>query len=432
MLEALFKLSDRGASVRTELVAGATTFLTMAYIIVVNPLILKDAGLPLAAAATATCLAAALGSIGMGLGANTPFAMAPGMGMNAYFTYTVVKGMHVPWPAALACVFLSGAVFLLLTLVGARRLIVESIPRGLYAATAGGIGLFIAFIGLKNAGLVVANPDTLVALGDLMRPAPLIALGAVLFAALLISRRIKGALLLAMAAAAAVGLMFSPASGPINVGWTSPPLLALNLGGVFQHGAGRMIEVIFVFLFVSLFDNVGTTLAVARQAGLVESDGRVRGLDRLLAIDSLAAMAGALLGTSTVTTYIESASGIAEGGRTGLTAVTVGLLFLAALPFTGLVACIPPAATAPALVLVGAMMMAPLAEIAWGEVEDSLPAFLCFAAIPLTFSIANGLSLGLIAHVVLKIARGQLRRGDALAMLLALAAMVRFAVMARG
>lgn len=429
MLEALFKLSERGASVRTEVVAGVTTFLTMAYIIIVNPLILKDAGMPLAAVATATCLAAALGSIAMGLGANAPFAMAPGMGMNAYFTYTVVKAMHVPWPVALACVFVSGGVFLLLTLVGARRLIVESVPHSLYAATAGGIGVFIAFIGMKNAGVVTANPDTLVALGDLTRPAALIALAGVLLAAVLIARRVKGAFLLAMAAATIVSLLFSHPAGSISVGMTAPPFLALDMTGVGSRGGG-LIEVIFVFLFVSLFDNVGTTLAVARQAGLVESDGRVRGLDRLLAIDSLAAMAGALLGTSTVTTYIESAAGIAEGGRTGLTSVTTGLLFLMALPLTALIGYIPPAATAPALILVGAMMMAPLAEITWGEIAESLPAFLCFATIPLTFSIANGLSLGLIAFVALKFARGQTRRDDLLTGLLALAAALRFALMA--
>jgi AGZA family xanthine/uracil permease-like MFS transporter len=436
LLERTFKLNEHATGVRTEALAGATTFLTMAYIVVVNPAILHDAGMPVAAVAAATCLAAGVGSILMGLLANYPIALAPGMGLNAYFTYTVVKGMGLPWQTALACVFISGAVFLLLTFAGIRQLIIRAIPRPLFAAVAAGIGLFIAFIGLKGAGIVVDNPATTVALGNLATPATALAVLGLVVIAVLQAWRVKGAILAGILVATlggwAMGLVKWAPSHASFADMTAtafkldlPSVLHLKGGGWLALG-----EVIFVFLFVDLFDNIGTLVGVTKRAGLVTADGTIPRLERILLADSLAAMFGALAGTSTTTSYIESASGVAAGGRTGLTAVVTGLLFLAAIFLTPLVQMIPAAATAPALILVGAMMMAPLSEIAWDEPAEAIPAFLTLAAIPLTFSIANGLSIGVIAYAVLKLARGRAGKGDLVLMALAALFVARFIYLA--
>ena len=437
MLERLFGLKAHGTDVRTELFAGLTTFLTMAYIVVVNPLILGEAGMPVAAVAAATCVAAGFGCILMGLVANYPLALAPGMGMNAYFTYTVVKGMGVPWETALGCVFLSGLAFLLLTLAGVRQLIVAAIPRSLYAAVAGGIGLFIAFIGLKDAGIVVSNPATSVGLGDLATPTAALSLGGLILIAGLQAWRVKGAILIGILTTTAAGWAFGlvhpdfNSHGPQALAATAFKLdlpAALNLKG----GVGvALLEIVFVFLFVDLFDNIGTLVAVTKKAGLIDEAGAVPRLNRILLSDSIATMVGAVLGTSTVTSYIESASGVAAGGRTGLTSVTTGVLFLGVLMFAPLVQAIPAAATAPALILVGAMMIGAIAEVDWTDPGVAIPAFLTVVITPLSYSIANGLAFGITSYAALKLIRGQARRSDALLFVLAALFVVRFVYLSR-
>ena len=427
-----FQVVERGTSLRIEATAGLTTFATMAYIVAVNPAILGQAGIPVSAVAAATCLAAGFASILMGLVANTPLALAPGMGLNAYFSYTVVQGMHVPWPVALGCVFVSGIVFLALTVLGVRQLIVAAIPRFLFAAVAGGIGLFIGFIGLKNAGIVVANPATTVALGDLHAPGTALALVGLAVIAGLSAWRVRGAiligvLLVTLLAWATGQTQWKPQ--PYDLGAIGQTAFRLDLPGVLRLSGG-LFEVLFVFLFVDLFDNLGTLVGVTRRAGLIDAEGRVVALDRILLTDSIATMGGALLGTSTVTSYVESAAGVEAGGRTGLTAIVTGVLFLLALFAAPFVQLVPLAATAPALILVGALMMAPLADVAWDDPAQALPAFLTVAAIPLTFSIANGLAFGITAFAAIKLLRGRVVASDWLLFLLAALFVARFAWLA--
>ncbi|MDI1366207.1 MAG: NCS2 family permease [bacterium] len=439
-LERQFGLKAQGTSLRTEALAGFTTFLTMAYIVIVNPAILGQAGMPVAAVAAATCLAAGIGCILMGLIANYPIALAPGMGLNAYFTYTVVIGMGVPWQTALGCVFLSGVAFLVLTVAGIRQLIVGAIPRPLFSAVAAGVGLFIAFIGLKEAGIIVANPATTVALGNLTTPTAALALAGLLIIGALMVWRVKGAILIGIVAVAVIGWFMGLtkiAPGGYSLAELSATAFkldvpaALNLGG--GHGGAAMAmtlaEIVFVFLFVDLFDNVGTLVAVTKKAGLVAPDGSIPRLNRILLADSVATIAGSMAGTSTVVSYIESASGVQAGGRTGLTAVIVGLLFLLTLFFAPLVQAIPTAATAPALILVGAMMIGALKEVDWEDPGVAIPAFLTVITIPLTFSIANGLAFGITSYALLKLVRGQARPSDWLLYVLAALFVARFIYM---
>jgi AGZA family xanthine/uracil permease-like MFS transporter len=438
MLERLFGLKAHGTNIRTEVFAGFTTFLTMAYIVVVNPAILGDAGMPVAAVAAATCLAAGFGSILMGLMSNYPLALAPGMGLNAYFTYTVVKGMGVPWETALGCVFLSGAAFLVLTVVGVRQLIVNAIPRSLFAAVGGGVGLFIAFIGLKDAGVIVNNPATSVGLGNLTAPATALSLAGLLVIAALQAWKVRGAILagILLTTAGAWGLgLIHVTPGAYSLADLSATAFKLDVGAAFNLKGGlgvALMEIVFVFLFVDLFDNVGTLVAVTKKAGLVDETGAIPRLNRILLADSFATMAGALVGTSTVTSYIESAAGVAEGGRTGLTSVVVGLLFLGALFFAPLVRAIPTAATAPALILVGALMMGALAEIDWADPMAAIPAFLTVIIIPLSYSIANGLAFGMTSYAGLKLLRGEARPKDWLLFVLAALFVARFIYLAKG
>ena len=434
-LEKRFGLKAHGTSLRTEALAGFTTFLTMAYIVIVNPAILGQAGMPIAAVAAATCLAAGFGSILMGLIANYPIALAPGMGLNAYFTFTVVKGMGLPWETALGCVFLSGIAFLVLTVAGVRQLIVGAIPRPLFSAIAAGIGLFIAFIGLKEAGIIVPNPATTVALGDLTQPTAILAiLGLAVMGGLMVWR-VKGAILIGILAAAAAGWALGLAKvtpGEYGLAALTATALKLDVPAALRlnGGAGMAIaEVIFVFLFVDLFDNVGTLVAVTKKAGLIRPDGTIPRLNRILTADSIATIGGSLAGTSTVVSYIESASGVAAGGRTGLTAIVVGVLFLLTLFFAPWVQAIPAAATAPALIIVGSMMVGALADIDWDDPGVAIPAFLTVIAIPLTFSIANGLAFGITAFAILKLARGQAKPGDWLLFVLAALFVARFIYM---
>jgi len=438
MLDRFFGLEAAGTSVRIELLAGVTTFLTMIYIVVVNPLIMGDAGMPIGAVAIGTCIAAAAGCLLMGLIANTPLAMAPGMGLNAYFTYTVVKGMGVPWETALGCVFISGAAFLVLTLIGARQLIVNAIPRSLFSAVAGGIGLFIAFIGLKDAGVIVANPATTVGLGDLTSPTVVVALLGLLVTGVLLARKVRAAMLVGILVAAAagwaLGLIHAPGANH-GVGEIAATAFKLNLAGAVGLGGNifaTLAEIIFIFLFVDLFDNVGTLVAVTKRAGLVDADGKIPRLNRILLADSIAAMFGALVGVSTVTSYIESASGVSAGGRTGLTSVVVGVLFLAAIFVAPYVALIPTAATAPALILVGSLMVGAAAEIEWADPVIAIPAFLTMIGIPLTYSIADGLAFGIVGYALLTVLTGRGRAKDWLLYLLAVLFVLRFVYVSKG
>lgn len=425
-LEVYFHFAEQGTTWRTELLAGLTTFTTMAYIIFVNPSILSETGMPVAAVTVATCLCAAFGSILMGALANYPLALAPGMGLNAYFTYTVVKGMGVPWPTALGAVFLSGILFLLLTLGGIRQRLLAAIPHHLHAAVAGGIGLFIAFIGLRNAGLIVPSPATTVTLGDLHKPGTLLALFGIALIAVLQALRIRAAMLIGILGTLLVGILFR------QVPWQPATLNPLAIRATAFHldirGALRLnaLEIIFVFLFVDLFDNIGTLVAVTERAGLIAPDGSIPRLDRIFFADAASTVVGSLAGTSTVTSYIESASGVAAGGRTGVTAITTGLLFLLSIFVAPIVGAIPSFATAPALVLVGAMMVASAASIDWDEPRIAIPAFLTLLTIPLTYSIATGLSFGLISFAGLELITGRGQREHWMLYLLAALSIARF------
>lgn len=431
-LDSYFALTERGTTVRTEVLAGMTTFLTMAYIVLVNPAILGTAGMPVAAVAAATCFAAAFASILMGFVANVPLALAPGMGLNAYFSFTVVQQMGVPWPIALGCVFISGVAFLILTLTGVRQLIVAAIPTYLFAAVAGGIGLFIGFIGFKDAGIVVANPATFVALGDLSSPGAALALFGLAVIGTLSVWNVRGAMLVGIVGTTLVGWltgMVEIKPEPYELSALTGTAFKLDLPGVFgltgSHGLG-LLEILFVFLFVDLFDNIGTLVAVTKRAGLMDEKGRIPRLNRILITDATATIVGSLAGTSTVTSYVESAAGVQAGGRTGLTAVVTGVLFFAMMFVAPYAQVIPLAATAPALIIVGGLMLLPLTEVEWEDPLSAIPAFLTVAMIPLTFSIANGLAFGITAHAALKIVRGTITRGDWFLLVLALLFVFRF------
>ena len=434
-LDRRFAFRARGSDARTEVLAGLTTFFTMAYVIVVNPAILGMAGMPVAGVATATCIGSLLACLIMGFLADAPIAMAPGMGLNAYFSFTVVQQMHLPWQVGLVCVFLSGLFFLILTRLGVRQMIMSVIPHHLLAAVAAGIGMFIALIGLKNAGIVVANPETLVALGKMTAPGPLLSLFGLAVIIALTLFKVRGAILISILVTTAIGIATGMAPiAPVHSGWAAmgSTFLALDPAWawrLFGHGWG-VLEVVFVFLFVDLFENIGTLVAVTRKAGLVAPDGSIPGVDRMMYADSLSTMLGALLGTTTVTSYVESATGVEVGGRSGLTAVVTGLLFLLALPFAPYAQLVPLAATAPALIVVGALMMAPLTEINWNKGDEAISAFLALVMIPLTFSIANGLAFGITTHALIKAFRREFTRENALLYALAVLFVFRFAYIA--
>lgn len=431
-LEDYFGFAEHGTTWRTEILAGVTTFVTMAYIIFVNPSILSETGMPIAAVTVATCLCAAFGSVLMGALANYPLALAPGMGLNAYFTYTVVKGMGVPWPTALGAVFLSGVIFLLLTLGGIRQRLLAAIPYQLHAAVAGGIGLFIAFIGLRNAGLIVPNAATLVTLGNLHAPAVLLTLFGIVVIAVLQVLRVRAAMLLGVLGTTLLGALFG------QVHWQPTVIFPAAIRATALHldirGALRLnaLEIIFVFLFVDLFDNIGTLVAVTERAGLIAPDRTIPRLKRIFFADAAATVVGSLAGTSTVTSYIESASGVAAGGRTGVTAITTGLLFLLAMFVAPLVGAIPTFATSPALILVGALMVASAARIEWDEPRVAVPAFLTLLLIPLTYSIATGLSFGIISFAALELLTGHGRRQHWMLYLLAILFLLRFTYLHSG
>ncbi|PLY03052.1 MAG: guanine permease, partial [Desulfuromonas sp.] len=390
MLEKLFAVHSRGSSVRTEVTAGITTFLTAGYIIFVNPAILADAGMEKGALITVTCLVAFLATLTMALWANAPLMMAPGMGLNAFFAYTLVLGHSLSWQTALGVVFLSGIFFVILTLLGFREKIVHAIPAPLRLAASVGIGLFIAFIGMKNLGLVVKSDATLVQLGNLS-PAVVLGLGGLLLIAVLETLKIRCSILIGVVATSVIGMLFGQAPLPTGI-VSMPPSPApiafqLDILGALKFSLWASI---FSFMFVDLFDSLGTLLAVCREANMVDEDGKIPGLPRMLTADALATVGGALLGTSTTTTYIESAAGVSDGGRTGLTAAVTALLFLLAIFFTPLVGAVPAFATAPALIIVGIFMMRGIGQVDFYNFEEGLPAFLTLILMPLTFSIATG------------------------------------------
>jgi AGZA family xanthine/uracil permease-like MFS transporter len=409
MLEQVFKLSENKTNVRTEVVAGITTFLTMAYIIFVNPAILAEAKMPLGAVFSATCVAAAIGCFLMAFLANYPIALAPGMGLNAYFAFGVVGGMGHSWQVALGCVFISGIIFFIISVLPIREWIVNAIPMSLKMAIAAGIGLFLALIALKNAGIVIAHPATLVTHGKLTSfPVVMATLGLFLIVALE-RRRVMGGVIIGILVVTIVAI----AAGQQKFGgiFDTPPSLApvflqMDLAGAMKVG---LVTVVFAFLFVDLFDNTGTLIALAHRGGFMRPDGTVPRLHRALMADSGAAMIGAAVGTSTTTSYIESASGINEGGRTGLTAAVVGILFLLALFVSPLAGSIPAYATAPALFYVACLMVRSLTEVEWDDITEAAPAVITAITMPFTFSIAEGIAFGFISYVAIKLATGRYR-----------------------
>jgi adenine/guanine/hypoxanthine permease len=435
MLQSLaryFEFEQLGTNWRTEILAGVTTFVTMAYIVLVNPAILSDAGVPLAAVTAATCLSAAFGSILMGIVARYPIALAPGMGLNAYFAYTVCIKMHVPWQTALGAVFISGVVFLALTGAGIRQMVLRAIPHELHAAVAGGIGLFIAFIGFQRAGLAVRDPATLVGLGDIRNPTAYLALVGLVVMTALEVKKVRGSILIGVLAV--TGLAW--AMGTVH--WTPTPggfaaltqtAFKLDIRGALGKG---ILEIIFVFFFVDLFDNLGTLVAVTKRAGLVAPDHSIPRLNRILFADATATIVGSLTGTSTVTSYVESTAGVAAGGRSGITAIVTGLLFLGAIGFAPFIGIVPQAATAPALILVGSLMATTITEIPWADPLVAVPAFLTLITIPLTYSIANGLGFGIITWALLHLLTGKIRRQDWLLYILAALFLARFIYMGAG
>lgn len=407
MLDSYFKLSEHGTTVRREVLAGFTTFLTMAYITFINPAILADAGMDFNAVFVATCLAAAVGTLIMGLYANYPIALAPGMGLNAFFTYGVVLGMGHAWQTALGAVFLSGVIFVILSVLPIREWLINAIPRTLKMAISAGIGLFLGIIALKNAGIVVDHPATLVTLGDMTAwPAILAILGFVVIVAL--SRRgVIGAVIIGILLVTALGvaLGISEWKGLASVPPDpSPTFFALDIGGALEVS---LIAVIFTFLFVDLFDTAGTLVGVAHRAGLLDEEGKLPRLRKALLADSTATVAGAAFGTSSTTSYIESAAGVNAGGRTGLTAVVVAILFLLCLFFAPLAQTVPAYATAPALLYVACLMTRGLTEIDWEDPTDYAPAVVTAIAMPLTFSIADGIGLGFICYALMKLTGGK-------------------------
>lgn len=406
-LNKFFKLKENNTTFKTEIIAGITTFLTMAYIILVNPLVLSEAGMDLNAVFVATCLAAALGSAVMGLVANYPIALAPGMGLNAYFTYTVVNGMGIPWQVALGAVFISGLIFLVVSLFKVREALVNAIPYSLKLAISAGVGLFLAIIALKNAGVISPHPVTYLTLGNLHHPTTLLAISGFFLIVALEYRRVPGSIIIGilMVTMLSVFLELSAFDGIVaSVPSIDATWLQMDVIGALNAG---VLGVIFVFFFVDLFDTTGTLVGVSHRAGLLDKEGKLPRLKRALLADSVAITAGAAMGTSSTTAYVESAAGIAVGGRTGLTALVVAFLFLACLWFSPLAKTVPAYATAPALCYVAVLMIRGLAEIEWDDLTESAPAIITALTMPFTFSIADGIAFGFISYTIIKILAGR-------------------------
>ncbi len=429
LLDRYFHLAENQTSLKQEVLGGLTTFVTMAYIIVVNPQILAQAGMPPEGVLFATCISAAIATLVMGLYANYPIALAPGMSLNAYFTYSVCLGMHVPWRTALAVVFFSGILFLVLTVTRVREQIVNGIPDCLKHSTGAGIGMFIAFVGLRNAKLIVANSATFVGLGSFADKEVQMACFGLIVTMALMSRKLHGSILIGILATALVGVVRGLAKLPVAIlsfPHPSSTFLQLDFRGASHLG---LLEILFAFLFVDLFDNVGTLVGVCEQGGFIRN-GKIPRVGRILVADAAGTIVGALTGTSTVTSYIESAAGVAAGARTGLSNVLVAVLFLVATFFSPLAAAIPAYATAPALILVGVLMTQSIARIEWQDFSEAVPAFITMIAMPLTFSIASGLGLGLISYTVVKIAAGKIREINTLIWILTILFILRYVYLA--
>ena len=432
-VERFFKVREKGSTVRTELLAGVTTFIAMAYILFVNPNILADAGIPKEAAIASTIWIAALASLAMGVFANYPVALAPGMGLNAFFAYYVCGVLGLHWTVALGAVFFSGVLFLILTVGGIRQAIINAVPRDLKLAISVGIGLFIAFIGLKGTGLIVENSATYVSLGHVTAPTTLLSLFGLLFTAALMARNVHGSILIGIFVttllAMALGMTPAP-QGITDVVSTSLPHMGetfgrLDLVGAWHYG---LISIIFTFTVVELFDNMGTLIGLTTKAKMIRPDGHIENIDKALTTDAVGTMVSAVFGTSTVTSYIESAAGITAGGRTGLTAVAAGVLFLAALLFTPLIGLVPAFATAPALILVGALLMSEVGKIDFSDFTNALPAFLTIIMMPLTSSIANGFAFGFISYTIMKLFAGQYKKVSWIMYLVSIAFLINLAL----
>ena len=409
MLEKLFKLKESNTNIQTELLAGFTTFITMAYIIFVNPQMMSSTGMDLGASFVGTCVAAAIACIAMGFYSNWPIGLAPGMGLNAFFTYTVVGEMGYTWEIALGAVFLAGILFWIMSVTPIRQWMLESIPMNLRIAMGSGVGLFIGFIGLKNGGIIVSNEATLISIGDLLKVETLLAMLGFLLIAILAVRRIPGAILIGVMMVTLISIFVGIIQFQGLISYPPafmPVFMKLDILGALDLA---MISVIMSFLFVNLFDTAGTLLGVANQAKLVDEDGNIHNLDKALKADSSSSAFGAFLGCAPVTSYVESSAGVEAGGRTGLTTVVVGLLFLVAIFFSPLAAIVPAYATAGALIYVSILMMSGMEKLNWSDLTELLPALVLIVMIPLTFYIANGIALGFLAYVVLKISIGEIK-----------------------
>ena len=434
MIERIFNVRERGSSVRVELVAGLTTFLTMAYIIFVNPDILSSTGMDRDAVFVATCLAAAIGSAVMGLWANWPIGMAPGMGLNAFFAFTVVGTLGYSWQQALGAVFISGIIFLLLSLSGIRRWLISGIPQSMRSAIAAGIGMFLALIALKNSGIVVANPATFISLGDLTASGPLLTIAGFFIIAALDALRVPGAILVGILVVTLASILVGASSfagivsAPPSV---APTFMQLDVAGALGTG---IVHVVLVMVLVEVFDATGTLIGVAKRAGLLIQGPTHHntGLSRALMADSTAIVAGSMLGTSSTTAYVESAAGVQAGGRTGLTALTVAALFLLATFLAPLAGSVPATATAPALVYVATLMLREFAEITWDDVTEAAPAVLTAIAMPFTYSIANGLAFGFVTYAGLKLLTGRAREVHAATWIVAALFVMRFVFFPQG
>lgn len=461
-LDSFFKLSENKTNVKTEVLAGITTFITMAYIIFVNPSILMQSGMnskglvgdaaikaglsaindPVVASIfAATCIAAAVGTLVMALYANLPFAQAPGMGLNAFFTYSVCLTLGYSWQQALAAVFVSGVLFIIITVTSLREKIVDALPHNLKLAISGGIGLFIGLIGLKSGGIIVGSPETLVTFGNFTNPNTLLTIIGIAITGILMARKVKGSILLGILITTLVGIPFGIThlagiqiiSAPPSL---APTFLALDFNGLLGVGKAGMVGaftsivmVIITFSLVDLFDTIGTLVGTAQKANMIEPNGKVKNMNKALLSDAVATTVGSLLGTSTVVTYVESTAGVSEGGRTGLTSFTTGILFILALFFSGLVGVVPGEATAPALVIVGVLMMSSVTKIDFEDFTEALPAFFTIAIMPFSYSIANGIAAGIIFYPILKLATGRSKEVHPIVYVLAFLFILRFTIL---
>ena len=427
LLEKTFELKSNGTSIKQEFVAGITTFITMAYIIFVNPQMMAASGMDLGASFVGTCLAAAIACFAMGFYSNWPVGLAPGMGLNAFFTYTVVGEMGYSWEVALGAVFLAGVLFVIISITPLRQWMLNSIPMNLRIAMGAGVGLFVGFIGLKTGGIIIQNDATFLSLGNFANSETLLAALGFLIISILAIRKVTGAIIIGVLSVTLIGLVFGLVqfngivSAPPEL---SPILLKLDIMGALDVA---MISVIISFLFVNLFDTAGTLLGVASRANLIEDSGKIINLDKALKADSSASVAGSFLGCSPVTSYVESSAGVEAGGRTGLTAITIGLFFIVAIFFSPLASMVPAYATAGALIYVAILMLGGMERLDWSDNTELLPALIMIIMIPLTFSIANGIALGFIAYVALKVSSGKINDVSSGAWFLALIFLAKFA-----